>query len=231
MTVKCKLKDIGTVAGRPTADLAVTVAGSKTDAGVTTKMTLDGTAQADLATGQTLQADLSGKMDVSGQTNTPQGPQPVQGDGTLDLHQAIRPVGAPTPAAAAPAVAANGPDATTPPANPLAAAADGSAYEGTFRDGKITVVLQAKGGTPAGTYAGSIAMGDHTYPTTARLADGHLSGQFVADGTPFPFAATVDGRTMQLSSGQNRFTLQKLQPPTPPNPLDAAGGTPNPLGN
>jgi hypothetical protein len=224
VAVKCKLARIGSVDGRPTADVTVNVVGTKTENGVTTKMTLDGTAQADLATGQTLQADLGGTMAISGQADTPQGQQPVSGDGKLELHQSVRPVGGVAAAPAAPVPTID----VAPPGggavNPLAAGgADApDRFTGTFKNDKIAVELApAGGGSPS--YAGTIKIGDHGCPATAQAgADGKLVGTFESGGNKFDFTATVDGLTMQLTSGQNTFSLQKN---APPNPLDALGGS------
>ncbi len=221
VVVKCKLVRIDAVAGRPTADVSVDVVGTKTENGVATKMTLTGTAQADLATGQTLQADITGTLDISGQTNTPNGPQPVQGDGKLETHQTVRPTGGPP---------APVPLAPTPvPPGPVVAS-DSDRFAGTFKNEKITVDLHP---TASGDLAGTITMAAQQFPADARVQAGQLAGQFTSNGTPFKFTASVDGTTMQLTSGQNTFSLQK-DVPAAMNPLDAAGGggpaPVNPLG-
>ena len=232
VTVKCKLARIATVDGRPAADVTVNVVGTKTENGVTTKMTLDGTAEADLATGQTLQADMTGTMAISGQADTPQGQQAVTGDGKLELHQSVRPTGnwAAAPAVptdtAAPMAGGNG---AAPAANPLAGGGEAvDKFSGTFKNDKITVDL-APSGRPMG-YTGTIKMGTNGFPAVAQAGpDGKLVGSFASGVNKFDFTATVDGSTMQLTSGQSSFTLQKN---APPNPLDALGGSApvNPLG-
>ena len=230
-TVKCRLARLTTVAGRPAAEVALTIASSKTENGATTKMTIDGTAQTDVATGQTLQLDMAGKLDISGQTDTPQGQVPVQGDGKMEVHQTLHPtagfaaapvtVPAPVPASVA---AADPTQVASPQRNPLDPDPPPAPFAGTFKNGKITVQLQPAG--PAGQYAGTIAMGDRTFPATAHADGNRLAGTFQSGGTAFEFTATINGPALEMTSGKNTFELQK---DAPPNPLDTAAGPANPL--
>ncbi len=216
VAVRCKLIRVAPVAGRPAAEIAVTCTGSKTDAGVTTKIAFGGTAQADLATGQILQQDVIGTLAIAGQVSGPGGQAgPVQGDGKFDLHQTLRPAGDP------PGLTGGG--AVNPPAGggdtPAAAPAPSPArFAGTFKADRLTVHLDP---AAAGGFAGTFAMAGQTFPATAHVDGDRLVGSFVSGGTAFDFAATLDGPTLHLTSGQNRFTLQR---DAPPNPLDALGG-------
>ncbi len=215
VTVNCRLARIGTVDGRPTADVTIAVVGTKADNGVTMKMTLDGTAQADLATGQTLQADLTGTLDLAGQGNAPDGGQAVSGGGKLEMHQSVRPVAGVAAAAAATPAEPN-PLAGGGGNNPLAAPV-ADRFAGTYKNERISVQLQPA----ADGYTGTIAMGDRKFPAVAHADRDRLTGTFDAGGNKFDFSATLSGNALQMASGQNNFTLRKEPPP---NPLDAVGG-------
>ena len=220
VTVHCKLDRIGTAAGRPTADLAVTITGAKTQDGIVTKLTTAGTVQLDLATCQPLKADLSGKLELNGQANGPNGPMPVSGDGKIELHQTYRPVaGVPAP----------GPTPTPTPAvvthggggvNPLDDAAPAAPFAGSFKGEKLSIDL-----TPAtaDAYTGTLRMGAKSFPAKAKADGTRLTGSFDSNGTAFDFTATLDGPTLTLTSGQTRYTLTKS---APANPLDASPGNP-----
>ena len=241
MTVKCTLAKIGSVGGRPTADIAVTVDGSHVQNGVTAKMTLTGTLHADLATGQPLQEDMTGTITLAGQANGPQGPTAVNGDGKLEVHQSERPLAGvpayaapvPTPTVPAPTVATNEANPLNKPAadavNPLAAAAPADQFAGTFKGDRLTLQLDP----PAdGRYAGTIHLGGQAFTAAATVDGDTLTGTFKSGENAFPFTATLAGTTLQFTSGKNQFKLERA---AAANPLDAAGGAAapavNPLGN
>jgi hypothetical protein len=227
MTIKCKLTRIGSVAGRPTADIAVNVVGSQTQNGVTAKITMDGTSQVDLATGQTLASDLTGTTDLSGQTMGPQGPVGIKGDGKMEVHQSARPISG-VPSMTPPPVVAPVNDGGNPlgggggggGGNPLAGGSAPDPFTGTFRDNKISIEL-APNKLP-GTYGATITMGDRQFLADAKAdGSGKLVGSFEANGNRFDFTATVDGSTLHFTTGQTQYTLTK---PGAANPLDTGGG-------
>ena len=99
VSMKCKLLAIKDLDGRQVADVSVAGRVVKHDQGfIETTTTLGGVSRVDLLTGQTLNADVIGKMTSRGakQVDGPNG-QPVNidvnADGEIESHQAVRPVG------------------------------------------------------------------------------------------------------------------------------------------
>ncbi len=215
VTAKCKLTAIVPVDGRPAAEIAVNIVGTKGGDGAN-RISLDGTARVDLATGQGVQSDVTGTMDISGQANTPQGPQAVSGSGKLEVRETLRPV-AGVPAVTSPVVDAPNPVAGGGAVNPLAAAA-GDRFAGTWKNDRVAVEIHAT----ADGYAGTIAMGDHKFPAVARADGDRLTGSFQSGNDKFDFTADLSGSALKLASGRSEFTLQK---DAPANPLDAIGGS------
>jgi hypothetical protein len=88
-------------------------------------------------------------------------------------------------------------------------------FAGTFTDQRLTLELTES----AGAYAGTIKLGDKTYPATARPAASGLDGTFEAGGNKLAFTAVLDGDTLTLVSGKATYTLKRLV-----NPLEAPAG-------
>jgi hypothetical protein len=84
---------------------------------------------------------------------------------------------------------------------------------GTYADGRITVDLAEH----AGSYAGTIRMGDQRFPLTALVSGQGIDGLFTAGGHPYAFTASLDGATLHLTTGSTRYDLRRADP---------AGGTP-----
>ena len=120
--------------------------------------------------------------------------------------------------------------APAPAANPLAGgnplASDADPVSGTYTNGQVTVQLQGTG--TAGQYQGRIVAGQEPWPVVVQLqANGVLSGQFQSSAGQFPVAMQVQGATMVMESGGQRYQLQKQgagqQAAQPANPLGQQG--------
>jgi len=217
VSMKCKLAAIKDLDGRQVAEVSMTGQVVKHDQGfIETATTLGGVSRVDLLTGQTLAADITGKMSSRGakQVDGPNGLPvkiEVNADGEIESHQVVRPVG--------PDSAIETHD-TTPPMrdNPLAPQA--SSFAGSYKGDELSLVLS---GDPS-HYTGNLTLQDKTYPVVAHSKDKTLTGTFESDGNQFDFNATLDAGTLALSSGGNTYTLKKaaanpLARPKPQNPL------------
>jgi hypothetical protein len=232
ISMKCKLLAISKVGGRPAADIFAAGSVSKNEQGIITHIDLSGVTQVDLATGQTLQSDIMGKIGIKGSRDM-QGPngQPVTvsatGEGTLEVHQSAH------PAEALSAVHPDSPPHTgsdfPAPAPAPAGQGDSGPFVGTFKDESLTAEFHEGPGGLAGT----LTLHDKRLPAAAHVADGKLIGTFEVEGTKFDFSASVAGNVMTLTSGSRTYTLKKpvdnpLDPggaeqPRPKNPLDQQG--------
>ncbi len=231
ITIKCKLLALGAVGTRKTADISTSGSATKNDRGVVTRLDLGGVNQVDLITGIVLQSDIIGKIGIKGgqDVNGPGGqPIPMQtnGQGTLEAHQtvhksvaAVAAAGGPGPDAAPPAADRPGPlpaPAPAPlPAPEAAAPAESAAgpFVGRFKGEGLMVELHPDAG---GALTGTLTLGEHKYPASAKVDGDRLVGSFESDGSHFDFTAKLDGGSMSLTSGSSRYTLKK----DAPNPLD-----------
>ncbi len=214
-----KLLSVKEIGGRPTAEMKVSLAAFKEQQGMTFKMISQGVALIDLKTGHTIKTDMKGTTSTTGDQSGP-GPngQPMQyhveGEGTLNTSLVSNLVGAGQP----PLVNIGGnPLNPNPPANPL------GSFAGKYSDGKLTADFSEA----AGSYTGTIALGDKKFPASARPKGQGLEGSFESGSDKFEFTATLDGDTLTLISGGTTYKLKKAAV----NPL--GGGQvapPNPLG-
>ena len=229
VSLKCKLLAIGKVAGRPSADIFAAGTIVKNEQGIVTHTDLSGVTQVDLATGQKLQLDIMGKIAIKGSRDV-QGPngQPVTiqatGDGTLEIHQTVRP-GEALAAGHADNPPHTGSDFPAPGAAPAAPAGHGGTepFVGTFKDESLTAefheVPSLFRGDPT-NFDGTLTLHDKKLPATARVVDGKLVGTFEASGSKFDFTASVEGNVMTLKSGSKTYTLKR----NVENPLDPGAG-------
>ena len=217
VSMKCKLLAIKELDGRQVADVSVTGQVVKHDQGfIETTTTLGGVTRVDLLTGQTLAADIIGKMSSRGskQVDGPNGAPvkiEVNADGEIESHQSVRPVGGDA------TVEAQG-AAPAMHDNPLAPRH--ASLAGSYKGDELSLVIA---GDPS-HYTGSLTLQDKTYPVVAHSDGKSLAGTFESDGNNFDFTATLDGSTLTLSSGGNTYTLKKaaanpLARPKPKNPL------------
>jgi len=229
ISIKCKLQGFGKVGGRPSAEISAAGSVSKNEQGIITHIDLSGVTQVDLATGQTLQSDILGKIGIKGSRDM-QGPngQPVSiqatGEGSLEVHQTVRPADA-LAAAHADAPPHTGSDFPAPGPAP-AGHGDAGPFLGTFKDETLTAEFHEAGDGLAGT----LTLKEKKLPVSAHVESGKLVGTFEASGSKFDFTASIDGNVMTLRSGSKTYTLRKpadnpLDPgsgeqPKPKNPLD-----------
>jgi hypothetical protein len=236
IALKCKLLAIGKAAGRPTADIFAAGTVVKNEQGIITHIDLSGVTQIDLATGQTLQSDLMGKIAIKGSRDVP-GPtgQPVTvqatGDGTLEVHQTVHPADE-VAAGHADNPPHSGSDFPAPAPVPADHGGAGR-FVGTFKDEALTAEFHESaglfGGNPS-NLEGTLTLHDKKFPATVHIDDGKLVGTFEVDSSKFDFTASVDGNVMTLKSGSKTYTLKRnvenpLDPgrgeqPKPRNPLD-----------
>lgn len=112
-------------------------------------------------------------------------------------------------------------------ANPLGAVQTvptAPAWTGTFSDGNLGLELQAQ----EESYTGQFRIGSATYPVTAQVAGGSLSGTFESGGQRFEFSATLAGDTLTLDTGGATYTMQRQGTAPPANPLANPAPTPVP---
>jgi hypothetical protein len=216
-SIKCKLVRIREVDGRPTADVGISGEIVKHDQGfIETTTNVEGSSQVDLKTGQTIGADVTGKMTTRGNkdVNGANGQAmkiDVNAEGTIESHQTVALI-----SGAAPAEAGIAP----PPMhdNPLAPRA--ASFAGTYKGNELALELA---GDP-GHYTGTLTLQDKKYPVTGHSDGNKLTGSFESDGAQFDVSATLDSDTLTLTSGGNTYTLKKpaanpLARPKPKNPL------------
>jgi hypothetical protein len=240
VSLKCKLLAIGKVGGRPTADIFAAGTVVKNEQGIITHIDLSGVTQVDLATGETLQSDLMGKIAIKGSRDIPEASgQPVTlqavGDGTIEVHQTVHPAEelAAGHADNPPHTGSDFP-APAPPAAVPAGHGDAGTFVGTFKDETLTAEFHEAPGLFGGEpVEGTLSLHDKKFPAVAHIQDGKLVGTFEVEGSKFDFTASVDGNVMTLKSGSKTYTLKRnvenpLDPgggekPKPKNPLDVQG--------
>ncbi|HSU68080.1 MAG TPA: hypothetical protein VLJ39_14480 [Tepidisphaeraceae bacterium] len=222
VSIKCKLLAIKSQDGRPVADVSIVANIVKHDEGfIETTTTLGGVSRVDLKSGQTLTADLIGKMSSHGskQVQAPNG-QPValdvQGDGTLEVHQRVNQLEAGQAGATPPTGTMR--DASPAQGNPLALASGN--FAGSYKGDGLVLEIS---GDPT-HYSGTLELKDNKFPVSAHAAEGKLVGTFESEGNKFDFTASLDSGTLTLVSGGTTYTLKKavanpLGKPAAKNPL------------
>jgi hypothetical protein len=102
----------------------------------------------------------------------------------------------------------------------LARAAD---YSGRFAGETFSIQLQAADGA----YTGTIALGDQTFPVSARATEKGLVGEFESQGQKYPFEAVLANGELTLSTGGKTHVLKKsdAKDPLAYKVLKLPGGT------
>ncbi len=96
-------------------------------------------------------------------------------------------------------------------------------FNGTFTDGRLTLVLTPQ----ADQVAGVAKLGSKEFPLKATIKDNQIEGSFVNDGNSFAFNATIDHDHLSFTTGQTHYELNRQHVE---NPLaDAPAAVPNPL--
>ncbi|MHC1765263.1 MAG: hypothetical protein AB9869_13345 [Verrucomicrobiia bacterium] len=100
--------------------------------------------------------------------------------------------------------------------------ADDASLAGTYRDDRITVVLEEPQRSGADlVYRGLIRLGEQIFPFKGTFQSGQLAGTFESHGDAFDFTAVPSGRTLEFSTGGTTYRLIKpsVNPLAKPNPL------------
>lgn len=226
VSMKCTLRGIADLDGRQVAEIATIGQVTKHDEGfIVTTTHLDGLSRIDLATGQTLESDLTGKMSSHGTRAADasgHGGVTLDATGELKTHQQMTPIAiaAAAPVAASPPIVASAPvPASAPPPvdNPLARHATNLA--GSYQGDGLSVDLASEDGH----YTGTLTLRDKTFPLKAHADGNKLTGTFQASGSTFNFTANLDGETLTLVSDGNTYVMKRVPAvptaPPPKNPL------------
>lgn len=225
VSMKCTFRGVADFEGRQVAEIALIGQVTKHDEGfITTATHLDGISRIDLATGQILDQDMTGKMsshgtrpaDASGHNRVT-----VDAEGELKTHQRLTPITATaaTPGAGNPPMVASAPvPPSAPPAeNPLAR--HEAILAGSYKGDELSADLASKDDH----YEGTLTLHDKSFPLTAQAEANKLTGSFEASGSRFNFSATLDGDTLTLVSGGSTYVMKRVQSapaaPPPKNPL------------
>ena len=95
-------------------------------------------------------------------------------------------------------------------APPPAAAGGGNdvaSFAGTFQDEQMKLELVPE---QAGSYSGSITMGDQKYPVKAAAHGNQLVGTFDSGGQSFDFTASLDSGNLKFTTGSTDYNLKKV---------------------
>jgi len=87
--------------------------------------------------------------------------------------------------------------------------AAGGDFSGVFQGDNLKLNLTAKAGQ-AGQYEGTVEKAGQSFPCTASVENGQLTGQFEAGEKQFAFTASLNGSTMTFVTGvRGRYTLTR----------------------
>jgi hypothetical protein len=90
----------------------------------------------------------------------------------------------------------------------LAASLYAQSLGGTYQGDGVRLVLEERAG---GNVAGRLEFEGQSYPVTARVVAGKLTGSFTTNGGSFPIEATLSGGLLQLTSGGTTYRLSGSQ--------------------
>lgn len=214
VTLKCRFRAVQNLDGHNVAELALNGEVVKHDQGfIVTTTRLDGVSLIDLASGETVRSDMTGKMSSrgtkAGNGDGDVGKVVIDASGELEMHQRVRPGGV----GASPALA----DAA-PAENPLARHM--KTIAGSYKGDELAIEVNAD----EDRYTGTITRGEKSFPFTAHADGNKLAGSFRSAGASFDFVATLEGDTLTLSSDGNTYTMKRAAAPAKAAPK-------NPLGN
>lgn len=231
--MRCRFLSVKPADGRPAAEIGLSVSLSQQDKDndfLIVKSDLQGTGLLDLETGRWLQIDMSGNTSMSGTQQQPNEygqsiALTVNGNGRVEFHGRATPTGSrpSQPFESGPLARSSENPLAVQAGNPLAAAL-GDPFVGKFKSDRLTIEIRDGGGA----YAGTITMGNQTFPPVARRQRGRLEGSFQSQGQPFAFTAALRGPVLSLSTGGQAFELTKEAPAAIANPLTNPGQS-NPL--
>lgn len=201
---KGKLLSVENTGGRQVATVEFSISMSGAVQGMTMKSDLGGKGTIDVVSGQPIDVEISGPIKGSGRQQTPNGAFDVAMDGKMTMNlKASRGGGG--------AGAGGNPGVTIPAVggNPLGAAPD---FAGTFTNADMTVKLVSG----VAGWTGTIKKGNNEFPISKATTNGSkISGKFTVGADAFDFDASLDGKTLTLTTGGATYTLTRAASANP----------------
>lgn len=196
---KGKLLSVETAGGRQIATVEFTIAMNGAMQGMAMNFDLSGKGTVDVASGQPVDVEISGPLKASGRQQTPNGAVDVAMTGKMTMNMKSKREGA----GGGPVVPVN------PGGNPLAAAPD---FAGTYSNESMTVKLVSG----IAGWTGTIKKGDNEFIISKATTSGSkITGKFTVGADAFDFDATLDGKTLTLSTGGATYTLTRAASANP----------------
>jgi hypothetical protein len=203
---KGKLLSVENTGGRQVATVEFTISMDGGVQGMTMKSDLTGKGTVDVVSGQPIDIEITGPIKGSGRQQTPNGAVDIAMEGKMTMNLKAKREGGGggagaggNPGISIPAVAGN----------PLAGAPD---FAGTYSNADTTVKLVSG----VAGWTGTIKKGDKEFPISKATTNGsRITGKFTAGGDSFDFDATLDGKTLTLSTGGATYTLTRAASANP----------------
>lgn len=196
---KGKLLSVETTGGRQIATVEFTIAMNGAMQGMAMNFDLQGKGTVDVVSGQPVDVEISGPLKASGRQQTPNGALDVAMTGKMTMNMKSKREGG----GGGPVVPVN------PGGNPLAAAPD---FAGTYSNEDTTVKLVSG----IAGWTGTIKRGDKEFPISKATTSGSkITGKFTVGADAFDFDATLDGKTLTLSTGGATYTLTRAASANP----------------
>ncbi len=239
LEITSRLLSVRDAGGRKVAEVETTTSMSKGQGEMQMQSDMKGVSLVELATGNTLQAQITGTSSMQGTRQMPDytGQQKTVRMNSRGSSQ-MRLVVTPQYESAANAV----PTHAAPFSDDIGGAPpvpSDKSFAGTFTDGHLTITLNAA----ASGYTGSIQLDDQKFTLVGHVVSGRLEGSFESQGQKFAFTATLDGSVLTLTSDDRTYTLRKRaanplagsssnplsqEPKRPPNPISTQSSQPVP---
>ncbi len=230
LEITSRLLSVRDSGGRKVAEVETTTSMSKRQGEMQMQSDMKGVSLVELATGNTLQAEVTGASSMQGTQQMPdytgqQRTVRMNSQGSSQMRLVVTPQYESAVNALPTHAAPFSDDIGGAPPVP-----DDKPFAGTFTDGHLTVTLNTAGGG----YAGTIQLGEQKFALVGRVVNGRLEGSFESEGQKFAFTATLEGSVLTLTSDDRTYSLRKRvanplasspsnplsqQPKRPPNPL------------
>ncbi len=114
---------------------------------------------------------------------------------------------------ATPSTPTNPPSTNTPPTNNPLVPMPADPWLGTFNNENLTFTLQGD----ANSYSGTLILGGQSYPVKAVTQGNTMNGSFTSGGNSFEFTASLDVDTLNLTTGNTNYTLERKAGNVPPS--------------
>lgn len=199
---KGKLISVETTGGRQVATVEFTIGMNGAMQGLNMTSDFQGKGTVDVLSGQPIDIEIGGPIKASGRQQTPQGAVDIAMTGKMTMNikskreasggggggEVVKPV---------------------PGGNPLAGAPD---FAGTYSNEDMTVKLVSG----IAGWTGTIKRGDKEFPiSNATTSGSKITGKFSVGADAFDFDATLDGKTLTLSTGGATYTLSRAASANP----------------